>query len=288
LPVPPVLPAAPAELAAPAGPPPAPSPVEPPALPVSAAPVPPAEPAVAAAESAAAEAPAALLVPAAPPAPAAPAVPAAARPAVQPATPAAEPAGSLIEAMGPDDVPLALLAPAGGGRLATSRMATTSLVATRRAAVVAVGRRFQPLPGTPPVRSDPAGAALVAVAGTPVHAIEAGVVRRSGDGRLRVCADGGLDIGYAGLAPASITVGDGEQVPAGAVLGSLATVTRGTTRLLLDVRDAAGEVIDAAGVLLGLPDPTELGHAPVGEGLGRDPDALDRELAAAQLPAGGG
>jgi murein DD-endopeptidase MepM/ murein hydrolase activator NlpD len=128
---------------------------------------------------------------------------------------------------------------------------------------------------------------LIAAPGTPVHAVGAGVVLRPGDGRLRVRTDDGLDIGYAGLAPASIAVADGERVPAGAVLGALATAARGSARLLLDVRDAAGAVVDPAGLLLGLPDPTELGRAVAGAGLGRDPDALDRELAAVNAPAGG-
>jgi murein DD-endopeptidase MepM/ murein hydrolase activator NlpD len=152
--------------------------------------------------------------------------------------------------------------------------------AARVDVVIAVGRRFQPLPGTPPVRPDPAGAVLVAPPGTPVHAVAAGAVQLPGGGRLRLRTDDGLDLGYAGLAPGSIGVADGDRVPAGAVLGSLAAAATGPARLLLDARDAAGAAVDPAALLLGLPDPNELGSAATTGGLGADPDALDRELAA--------
>jgi hypothetical protein len=36
--------------------------------------------------------------------------------------------------------------------------------------------------------------------------------------------------------------------------------------------------VDAVEVLIGLPDPEELGVVAVGEGIGVDPDDLDREL----------
>jgi hypothetical protein len=39
-----------------------------------------------------------------------------------------------------------------------------------------------------------------------------------------------------------------------------------------------GPPVDAVEALIGLPDPNELGFEAVGEGLGVDPDALDREL----------
>jgi murein DD-endopeptidase MepM/ murein hydrolase activator NlpD len=150
-------------------------------------------------------------------------------------------------------------------------------------AVVAVGRRFQPLPGTPPVGSSPAGAVLIAPPGTLVHAIGSGVVLRpGGGGELRLRTDDGLDLGYAGLAPDSVVVADGDRVTAGAVLGVLAGAAGGPPQLLLDVRDAAGAVVDPAGLLLGLPDPYELGSA-AGDGLGIDPDALDQALGATDM-----
>jgi murein DD-endopeptidase MepM/ murein hydrolase activator NlpD len=183
------------------------------------------------------------------------------------------------------DVPVA--GALAGDTVQPAPVASASGAVGARVAVVAVGRRFQPLPGTPPVRSDPAGAVLIAPPGTPVHAVGAGVVLRPSDGVLRLRTDDGLDLGYVGMAPDSITAIDGDRVPAGAVLGLLADSVTGSTRLLLDVRDAAGAVVDPAGMLLGLPDPYELGSAAAGDGLGIDPDALDRALEAAAVSNAG-
>jgi murein DD-endopeptidase MepM/ murein hydrolase activator NlpD len=154
------------------------------------------------------------------------------------------------------------------------------------AATVAVGRRFQPLPGTPLPRPDAAGALLIAPAGTPVHAVGAGVVARAAAGVLRLRTDDGLEIGYARLAQGSVTVADGARVPAGAVLGAVAPAATGPAHLLLAAWDSAGPV-DPTTLLLGLPDPAELGYAPASDGLGVDPDALDRELGAATAAATG-
>jgi murein DD-endopeptidase MepM/ murein hydrolase activator NlpD len=153
------------------------------------------------------------------------------------------------------------------------------------AATVAVGRRFQPLPGTPLPRVGQDGTRLVAPGGTPVHAMGAGVVSRAEAGVLRLRTDEGLEIGYARLAPGSITVADGARVPAGAVLGAVAPGTANSPAyLLLAAWDANGPV-DSAALLLGLPDPAERGYAPADDGLGVDPDALDRELAPGPVTA---
>jgi len=156
---------------------------------------------------------------------------------------------------------------------------------------VAVGRRFQPVPGTPPVGSGGtaadrtgAGGMLMVDGGTPVHAIAAGRVSLGTErrGGLRLRTDDGLDIRYGGLAAGSVAVGDGDRVPAGAVLGAVASAVAGRpAHLVLEVRDAAGEPVDAGGLLLGLPDPIELGHGAAGD-LGADPDAVDRALAGAE------
>jgi murein DD-endopeptidase MepM/ murein hydrolase activator NlpD len=119
----------------------------------------------------------------------------------------------------------------------------------------------------------------MAPAGTPAHAIAAGVVDRPADGVLRLRTDDGLEFGYARLAVASVTVADGSWVPAGAVLGAVAPADGGPPHLLLAAWDATGAPLDPAGLLLGLPDPAELGYTSTGSGLGLDPDALDRELA---------
>jgi murein DD-endopeptidase MepM/ murein hydrolase activator NlpD len=155
-----------------------------------------------------------------------------------------------------------------------------------------VGSRFRPMPGPLPIAAgDPvpgSGLVLVAPAGTPVHAIEAGTVTLPADPDepLRIVADGGLTFCYGGLGPGSIAVSHGTPVAAGMILGTVAAAKLSTTppappRLLLRIIDAAGADIDVSGFLVGLPDPNELGHAAVGTGVDVDPDALDLEIARA-------
>jgi hypothetical protein len=162
------------------------------------------------------------------------------------------------------------------------------------AAPVRVGSRFQPLPGPLPVASGPSiaaaapstpGLVLVAPAGTPVHAVEAGIVDRpEGAGHpLRVVADSGLTFCYGGVAPGSVTVSRGARVAAGTILGTVAVTSLSTAppdrpRLVLRILDAAGVDVDVAAFLVGLPDPNELGHAAVGTGADIDPDPVDREI----------
>ena len=141
---------------------------------------------------------------------------------------------------------------------------------------VAVGRRFLPLPGAQLLRGSGDGrvAVLPAAPGTPVHAIAAGsVVDVDGRGGVALADDGGLGQHYAGLDPAGITVAEGAQVRAGAILGAVA----GSGRIEVRLSDH-GRPVDAVEELIGLPDPNELGFEAVGEGLGVDPDDLDREL----------
>jgi hypothetical protein len=147
-----------------------------------------------------------------------------------------------------------------------------------------VGRWFQPLPGTPPVAAADGvpgpGARMVVAGGTPVHAIAAGTISAGPGGAMKLHTDEGLHIHYAGLAAASRTTTPGSRVAAGSILGAVAGAHGRTTRgeLVLDVRDPTGEPVDAVRLLLGLPDPNELGFAAVGGGLGVDPDDLDRML----------
>jgi hypothetical protein len=162
----------------------------------------------------------------------------------------------------------------------TRRAAAAPPVPPPGVAGTGVGRRFGPLAGTPLVRSTAEGAVLVGEPGTPVHAVAAGTVSAPAPGMLRLYTDDGLDVGYAGLAAG--TVDDGDRVPAGAVLGVLAAGPAGRGRLLLDARGPTGAPLDPAELLLGLPDPGELGYAAVPGGLGADPDALDRALGAAE------
>jgi murein DD-endopeptidase MepM/ murein hydrolase activator NlpD len=153
---------------------------------------------------------------------------------------------------------------------------------------VGVGRWFAPLPGTPPVAAvdgAPGPAArMVAAGGTPVHAIAAGTISPGQRGVVTLHTNEGLHIHYTGLDSASVTAPEGNRVAAGAILGLVAGAHGRTTRgeLVLEVRDPTGAAVDAVRLLLGLPDPNELGFAAVGGGLGVDPDDLDRMLGEAR------
>jgi murein DD-endopeptidase MepM/ murein hydrolase activator NlpD len=143
---------------------------------------------------------------------------------------------------------------------------------------VGVGRRFQPVPRAQLVRGsgDGLAALLPAAPGTPVHAVEAGTVADlDGEGGIALLGDDGWRQHYAGLDPDGITVPVGAAVRAGAILGSVS----GRGRVEVRISDDSGRPVDAVEVLIGLPDPGELGVVAVGEGLGVDPDDLDRELA---------
>jgi hypothetical protein len=188
-----------------------------------------------------------------------------------------------------DDL-LALLAPGGptGSTPTRPRAVPRPLRATMSARPVGTGNapplrtgaRFQPLPATMPTASaaSPGPLRLAARPGTPVHAVEAGTVelpRRPGDPLRLRGAD--LVFEYGGIAATSVTVGDGDAVEAGAILGST------VDDLVFGI---AGGPVDVAAYLVGLPDPNELGHAAVGTGADVDPDTLDREIAgsAAEVP----
>jgi murein DD-endopeptidase MepM/ murein hydrolase activator NlpD len=147
----------------------------------------------------------------------------------------------------------------------------------RARVTVGVGRRFLPLPRAQLVRGvgDGRVAVIPAAAGTPVHAVSAGsVVDVDGQGGLALAGEDGAGQHYAGLDPGRVTVTIDGRVRAGAILGAVGAEGRIEVRL----SDQAGRPLDAVEALIGLPDPNELGFQAVGEGLGVDPDALDREL----------
>ncbi|HLL64146.1 MAG TPA: hypothetical protein VK453_00185 [Micromonosporaceae bacterium] len=154
------------------------------------------------------------------------------------------------------------------------------------AAALRVGGRFQPLPG--PTAGVAAGsgagrAAIIAVTGTPVHAVEAGIVHASMGQPLSVRGDSGLTFEYDGVLPASVTVGDGQRVAAGAILGTVGGARNSTVdslTLVLGITDGAGAEVDAVDFLVGATDPNELGHAAIGSGADVDPFALDEDIAA--------
>jgi len=182
-------------------------------------------------------------------------------------------------------------ASAGTARRGATVLGSSSAVPLR------VGSRFQPMPGPLPIatgaRVPASGLVLVAPAGTPVHAIEAGTVTlpaHAGE-PLRLVAESGLTFCYGGLGPGSVAVSHGTRVAAGAILGAVAATKLSTTppappHLMLRIMEASGADIDVPGFLVGLPDPNELGHAAVGTGVDVDPDALDLEIARASGEAG--
>jgi murein DD-endopeptidase MepM/ murein hydrolase activator NlpD len=150
---------------------------------------------------------------------------------------------------------------------------------------IGVGGGFQPIPGAQAVRvpgefdGDDA-AHIPASAGTPVHAVVAGMVLDvDGHGGLALRAADGFGFRYTGLDPGSVTVGYGGQVTAGDILGTL-----GGSVLELRATGPDGHPVDAVNALLGLADPNELGYRPTGTGIGDDPDPMDREIIASGLP----
>ena len=141
---------------------------------------------------------------------------------------------------------------------------------------IGLGEEFQPIAGGQIVRpAESDGIARVpAYPGSPVYAVVAGVIQDAGvSGVLELRGADGRRFGYSGLAPGSVTVGVGAVVAAGDILGLL-----GGRLLELRITDSAGEQLRADDAMLGLTDPNELGYAPVGMGLGVDPDPIDREI----------
>ena len=150
---------------------------------------------------------------------------------------------------------------------------------------VGVGRRFLPVPRAQLVRGagDGRAALIPAAPGTTVHAVAAGSVADvDGYGGVAVTGEDGWRQHYAGLDPERMTVPVDEPVRAGAILGRVSA----TGRLEVRISDDAGRPVDAVEALIGLPDPAELGlpdpaepgMAEESEGLGVDPDDIDREL----------
>jgi len=192
----------------------------------------------------------------------------------------------------PDDDVLALLAPGHPAGTAASH-APSSGAAADVADSMWTGCRFQPLPGALVIAPSPAATGaggrelvLVAAVHTPVHAVAAGVLEISAhrDGVL-IRGEDGMEFHYGGLAPASLTLRDGDQVTPGMILGTVGAPagsagSAGGTRpcLRLRVLDGKGAEVDAAGLLIGLADPNELGYAAAGPGAEIDPDALDQEI----------
>jgi len=164
--------------------------------------------------------------------------------------------------------------------------------------------RFQPLPGAQLVDAwrargrgalDPGeGIEVVAPEGTPVHAVAGGdvveVVAEGAEGpggRVAIRGEDGCRYDYRRLASGSVTVAPGQRVAAGSILGAVGPAGghglaghHGPTHLLLAVTGPGGEPLDPYQLLLGLPDPNELGYGPSGLGRDIDPDETDRQTLA--------
>lgn len=156
--------------------------------------------------------------------------------------------------------------------------------------VVTFGRWFQPLPGgvlPRPADDLPLAAAVRAPGGSTVHAVTSGRAHRApvalAAGGLELAADDGSTIVLTGP-PSTTWFRDDEDVQAGEVLGVLPT--GGSTDpvvLTVLVIGPDGRPRDAVDLLVGLPDPGELG---LGAGLGTDPFLLDLEVAGRLEPDG--
>lgn len=146
---------------------------------------------------------------------------------------------------------------------------------------MAIGVAFQPLPGGPLLaRTDtvPPAAITFAEPGNTVHAVLAGSVHRSGAG-MELRSDDGRVVGYRGDAVVQWTAGDGERLPAGAILGWVsAPTTVGTlSTITIYLQGADGVAVDPVGWLAGLADPRELGLSSEITG-GVDPFLIDLRL----------
>ncbi len=157
------------------------------------------------------------------------------------------------------------------------------------AAVFGVGGWFQPLAGgvlpLPRRHEGRHGALLTGRAGAVIHAVSRGVVELAPDGELLLRTDDGRRVTFRPMAAASWSVEPGQQVEAGAVLGTTAPEPDTDHGLFIAVSDAAGVPLAADELLVGLPDPAELGsgsnRAPTLP-LPPDPYELDLKLAREQ------
>ncbi|OLT21069.1 hypothetical protein BJF78_34725 [Pseudonocardia sp. CNS-139] len=104
--------------------------------------------------------------------------------------------------------------------------------------------------------------------GTPVHAVMSGTVIGTSAAGIAIRAADGSRTDYAGVRPG---VREGAAVAAGDIVGA------GVGEPVeIGVRAASDARLDAVDVLLGLPDPNDLGYA--APGVGVDPYAIDRDL----------
>jgi murein DD-endopeptidase MepM/ murein hydrolase activator NlpD len=150
------------------------------------------------------------------------------------------------------------------------------------------GECFQPVPGGQLVdgwRRNAAGERrggidVVAPEGTPVHAVAGGTVvsaERSGRA-VRVKGDDGRGYSYMRMRDGSVTVAAGQRVEAGRIVGAVGG-TAALSHLHLEISEPDGSPVNPYDLLLGLPDPNELGYGAVGLGVDIDPDPTDREAA---------
>jgi hypothetical protein len=156
------------------------------------------------------------------------------------------------------------------------------------------GEYFQPVPGANLIdgwRVRPEGVQgdgidVVAPEGTPVHVVAGGLVDSAdplGES-VRVQGDDGRSYSYSLLRNGSVTVAPGHRVEAGRILGAVGGTTE-LPHLRLEISDPDGAPLNPYELLLGLPDPNELGYGAVGLGIDIDPEPTDREAARGGPPS---
>lgn len=155
---------------------------------------------------------------------------------------------------------------------------------TAEAATAIVGNeRFLPIAEPVIVApAQPGPLRIFAPVGTAVHVIEAGRVADTDQhiaGEVTIRVDGDRFYRYRRLLPSSIVVDAGENVPPGAVIGVVGESVDGDPPcLVVGLQSGAGEWSDLHRILVGLPDPGELGLAfTTDHGTWVDPLAADTE-----------
>ena len=113
---------------------------------------------------------------------------------------------------------------------------------------------------------------IYAPAGTPVHAVVAGVVVDDEAGVLSVRGDDSRVYRFSALSPTRTLVRLGQRVGAGQVIGAVAA-RGGGSHLDLAVQDGAEGWLDPYQLLVGLADPNDLGAGGADPLVGSDPDA---------------
>jgi hypothetical protein len=146
-----------------------------------------------------------------------------------------------------------------------------------------VGLLFYPLAGVPMVRpaaAYPLIAEFWVPADSEVHAIAAGRLHMSEPGVVAIGTELGLTLTYTGLRVGAEPATVSGQVHAGVVIGHVEGEPGSVSLLKVAATAPDGSPVNAVELVVGLPDPAELGYADTATGELVDPDGLDQELIA--------